>query len=43
MQQAKVTVKEIPGSHSVHMENAPLVSEIISSWVLEQDNQVAKL
>ncbi|KAG0219554.1 hypothetical protein BGX31_011290 [Mortierella sp. GBA43] len=43
MKKASVTVKGIPGSHSVHMENAPLVAEEISSWILEQDTQVARL
>ncbi|KAF9437258.1 hypothetical protein BGZ76_001423 [Entomortierella beljakovae] len=40
----KVTIKGVPGSHSVHMENAPLVAEKISSWVHEQDfSEAAKL
>ncbi|KAG0329276.1 hypothetical protein BGZ99_002825 [Dissophora globulifera] len=34
---AKTTIKGVPGSHSVHMEDAPRISELISSWVLEQD------
>ncbi|KAI1317884.1 hypothetical protein EDD11_007546 [Mortierella claussenii] len=39
-----VTVKGVPGSHSVHMEDAPLVADQISSWILKQDlAQVAKL
>ncbi|KAF9986385.1 hypothetical protein BGZ65_007810 [Modicella reniformis] len=45
IQKGRVTIKEVPGSHSVHMENAPLVSEKVAGWILEQDvnGEVAKL
>ncbi|KAF8924216.1 hypothetical protein BGZ58_002033 [Dissophora ornata] len=44
IQNAKTTVKGVQGNHSVHMENAPLVAENISSWILEQDiGEVARL
>ncbi|KAG9320515.1 hypothetical protein KVV02_000174 [Mortierella alpina] len=34
---AKVTVKRIEGSHSVHMENAQMVSGHVCNWILDQD------
>ncbi|KAF9363341.1 hypothetical protein BGX34_004358 [Mortierella sp. NVP85] len=44
IQKAKVTIKGVPGSHSVHMEDAPVVSESITSWIMEQNaGEVAKL
>ncbi|KAG0368497.1 hypothetical protein BGZ54_001811 [Gamsiella multidivaricata] len=37
LQKANVTVKGIPGSHSVHMEDAPLVAKQVCGWILAQD------
>ncbi|KAF9897457.1 hypothetical protein BX616_005559 [Lobosporangium transversale] len=40
----KVTIKGVPGNHSVHMEDASMVAESISSWVLEQNvGEIARL
>ncbi|KAG0321862.1 hypothetical protein BGZ97_010016 [Linnemannia gamsii] len=40
----KLEVTSVPGKHSVHMENAPLVASKIIPWILAQDvGQVAKL
>ncbi|KAF9903959.1 hypothetical protein EC991_003177 [Linnemannia zychae] len=38
LQQTTVTTKDVVGSHSVHMEDAPSVAEIVTNWVLSQDN-----
>ncbi|KAF9904696.1 hypothetical protein EC991_002395 [Linnemannia zychae] len=40
----KLTVTSVPGKHSVHMENAPLVASKIVPWILAQDvGEIAKL
>ncbi|KAG0379435.1 hypothetical protein BGX24_000391 [Mortierella sp. AD032] len=40
----KLTMTSVPGKHSVHMENAPLVASKIVPWILAQDiGEVAKL
>ncbi|KAF9956663.1 hypothetical protein BGZ72_002592 [Mortierella alpina] len=43
MQRASVTVVGAAGNHSVHMEDAPMISEKVCSWILEQDREVARL
>ncbi|KAG0367506.1 hypothetical protein BGZ54_003766 [Gamsiella multidivaricata] len=41
---AKVSVEGVPGNHSVHMENAPLIAEKVCRWILTQDvGEVARL
>lgn len=40
----RLEVTSVPGKHSVHMENAPLVASKIIPWILAQDvGEVAKL
>ncbi|KAF9139542.1 hypothetical protein BGX30_007840 [Mortierella sp. GBA39] len=44
IQKGKLEVTSVPGKHSVHMENAPLVASKIIPWILAQDvGEVAKL
>ncbi|KAG0270984.1 hypothetical protein BGZ95_001280 [Linnemannia exigua] len=44
VQKGKLTLTSVPGKHSVHMENAPLVASKIVPWILAQDiGEVAKL
>ncbi|KAG0371712.1 hypothetical protein BGX24_001292 [Mortierella sp. AD032] len=42
--QTKVTIRDVVGSHSVHMEDAPTVAEQVCNWILSQDDgPVARL
>ncbi|CAO3563269.1 unnamed protein product [Mortierella alpina] len=43
MHKARVTVVGAAGNHSVHMEDAPMISEKVCSWILEQDRELARL
>ncbi|KAF9923967.1 hypothetical protein FBU30_005987 [Linnemannia zychae] len=44
LEKTKVTLKDVVGSHSVHMENAPMIAELVCQWILSQDKSlVSKL
>ncbi|KAG0271523.1 hypothetical protein BGZ95_000655 [Linnemannia exigua] len=44
LRQTKVTIRDVVGSHSIHMEDAPIIAEQVCTWILSQDdNPVARL
>ena len=43
-EKTKTTIRRVEGSHSVHLENAPLVAGEVCAWILAQDVvEVARL